>query len=69
MVLLDFKNILLSAKQGNENEFSSLLNTYRWKIKRFSYFDGKYDEDLESELYLTFLRCIRVFDVEYKPKD
>ena len=62
---MDFKNKILAAKQGEDIDFTALLDRYRRKIKYFSYFDGKYDEDLESELYVTFLNCVRAFDVEY----
>jgi len=63
---LKFKNTLLAAKQGDEDEFAALFARYKRKIKYFSYFDDKYDEDLESELYITFLRCIRTFNIDYK---
>jgi len=66
---VNFKDKILAAKQGKELDFAAFLDRYRRKIKYFSYFDGKYDEDLESELYITFLNCIRTFDVEYNSKN
>ena len=65
---MNFKSNLLAAKQGGEKGFASLFNIYKRKIKYFSYFDGKYNEDLESDLYVTFLRCIHVFDIDYISK-
>ena len=63
---MSFKSKLLAAKQDNDG-FAALFHTYRQKIKHFSYFDGEYNEDLESEMCETFFRCVRTFKVDYKP--
>ena len=66
---MNFKNTLLAAKQGGEDEFTALFNKYQRKIKYFSYFDSKYDEDLKNELHITFLRCVRTFNIDYVPNN
>jgi hypothetical protein len=63
---MSFEETLLNAKQGDDNEFNFLLSTYRRKIRYFSYFNGKYDDELEGEMLVTFLRCIKTFRIDYE---
>ena len=55
----DFKELLLRAKDGDEESFTELLARYKPLLLRESVLHGVYDEDLYQENCITFLRCIR----------
>ncbi len=60
---MNFKNVLLRAKEGDEQAFSELLLMYRPLLLKESIIDGVFDEDLFQELSIVFLKCVRKFKV------
>ena len=58
---MDFKQLLLCAKTGDNEAFEILFSMYRPLLLRESVVCGKLDEDLFQELCLIFLRCIDGF--------
>ncbi len=60
---MNFKDILLRAKAGEEQAFTELLLMYRPLLLKESIVDGVFDEDLYQELCVVFLKCVRKFKV------
>ena len=58
---MNFKNLLLQAKAGDDKALTELLLMYRPLLLKESIVDGVLDEDLYQELCITFLHCIRKF--------
>ena len=61
---MNFKNILLQAKAGEEKALTELLLMYRPLLLKESIVDGVFDEDLFQELCIVFLKCIRLFRIK-----
>ena len=61
----DFKELLLRAKNGDEDSFAELLSMYKPLLTRESTVAGIYDEDLFQEYCIVFLRCVRSILVRY----
>lgn len=53
---MEFTNLLLHAKSGEENAFNELLTMYRPLLLKEAIVDGRFDEDLYQELCIVFLR-------------
>lgn len=60
---MDFKEILKKAQQGDQTAISILFLQYRPLIWKLSRTPLGLDEDLFQELSLTFLYCIRSFQL------
>ena len=60
---MEFKELLLWAKAGNEMATVSLLEMYRPLLVRSAIINGVFDDDLYQELCITLLRCIQMFQV------
>lgn len=60
---MNFKEVLLQAKEGNEKAVVMLLNMYKSLLIRNAIINGRFDEDLYQELCITLLKCIRMFRV------
>ena len=60
---MNFKNILLQAKAGDEKALTELLLMYCPLLLKESIVDGVFDEDLFQELCVVFLKCIRLFRI------
>ncbi len=60
---MNFKDVLLRAKEGDEQAFSEMLLMYRPLLLKESIIDGVFDEDLFQELSIVFLKCVRKFKV------
>ena len=58
---MNFKDLLLQAKAGDDKALTGLLLMYRPLLLKESIVDGAFDEDLYQELCIVFLRCIRRF--------
>lgn len=55
---MNFKELLLQAKNGDLQAVSTILCMYRPLLLKQSVIDGTFDEDLFQELSITILRCI-----------
>ncbi len=60
---MNFKELLMQAKCGNESAATKLLDMYRPLLLKESIMDNKLDEDLYQELCITFLHCIDKFNI------
>ncbi len=60
---MNFKDLLLQAKDGSESAVIELLELYKPLLLKESLHDGRFDEDLYQELCITLLGCIRNFRI------
>lgn len=60
---MNFKDLLLRAKSGDNEALTELLLMYRPLLLKESIVDGVFDEDLFQELCIVFLKCVRRFRV------
>lgn len=58
---MNFKEIFLQAKTGQEGAMTLLLEMYKPLLIKYSIINGRFDEDLYQELCITFLKCVRLF--------
>lgn len=58
---MNFKEILLRAKAGEESAVIALLEMYKPLLVKGAIVGGRYDEDLYQELCITLLKCIKLF--------
>lgn len=55
----EFKNLILQAKQGNEEAMEILLRYYKPLMLSMSYVDGTFDEDLYQEFQEIFVKIAK----------
>ena len=60
---MNFECLLLSAKAGNENAITTILQMYRPLLLKYAIIDGVLDEDLYQELCITLVRAIELFRI------
>lgn len=60
---MNFKELLLQAKDGSEAAAVKILNLYRPLLLKESLTGGIFDEDLYQELCVTLLNCIHKFRI------
>lgn len=53
-----YRDLLISAKHNNSE---AVMELYKPTIKKYSYVNGKFDEDLYQNLVLAFLGVIEKF--------
>lgn len=53
-----FHDLLNSAKDNNSEAIEALYKRCQPTIKKYSYIDGKFDEDLYQNLVIAFLGVI-----------
>ena len=56
-----FRDLLNSAKRNNSEAVTELYKKCQPTIKRYSYINGKFDEDLYQNLVIAFLGVIAKF--------
>ena len=61
--MMDFKELLIRAKRGENEAQETLLEMYRPLISKEAIIDGVFDEDLYQELCYKFIRCIDKFEL------
>ena len=62
----EFKTILSKAILGDKESAEVLLKFYEPMITRFSYINGKVDQDLKQYLMLHIVNNIAKFDLSFK---
>lgn len=62
MTQQDFESVLSGAIQGDLKALECLLNLYQPLIRKYSYVNGHFDEDLYQQLIFRMLTQIRKFD-------
>ena len=60
---MNFECLLLSAKAGNENAITTILQMYRPLLLKYAIIDGALDEDLYQELSIILLKAIKLFKI------
>lgn len=62
---MNFKELLLAAKNGSDDAMEQLLEMYKPLITRYSFFNDAFDEDLHQEQMLKFIHCVKKFSENY----
>ena len=60
---MNFECLLLSAKAGNEDAITAILQMYRPLLLKYAIIDGVLDEDLYHELSIILLKAISLFRI------
>ena len=60
---MNFECLLLSAKAGNEDAITAVLQMYRPLLLKYAIIDGVLDEDLYQELSIILLKAISLFRI------
>lgn len=60
---MNFKELLLQAKNGSEVAAVEILNLYKPLLLKESLTGGIFDEDLCQELCVTLINCIHKFHI------
>ena len=60
---MNFECLLLSAKAGNEDAITEILQMYRPLLLKYAIIDGVLDEDLYQELSIILLKAISLFRI------
>ena len=60
---MNFEWLLLSAKAGNEDAITAILQMYRPLLLKYAIIDGVLDEDLYQELSIILLKAISLFRI------
>ena len=60
---MNFECLLLSAKDGNEDAITAILQMYRPLLLKYASIDGVLDEDLYQELSIILLKAIKLFKI------
>lgn len=58
---MNFKEILLQAKAGQESAVIALLEMYKPLLVKGAIVGGRFDEDLYQELCIALIKSIRMF--------
>jgi hypothetical protein len=58
---MNFNELLLKAKQGDEGAAEQLMEMYRPMLIKGAILNGHFDEDLYQEQCITMLHCIAMF--------
>jgi len=58
---MNFKELLLQAKEGKEAAVIDLLEMYKPLLVKNAIVNNRFDEDLYQELCIIFLKCITQF--------
>ena len=60
---MNFECLLLSAKAGNEDAITAILQMYRPLLLKYAIIDAVLDEDLYQELSIILLKAISLFRI------
>lgn len=60
---MNFRDILLRAKYGDESAKVMLLEQYKPMLIKGSIINGRFDEDLYQELCIVLMKCINLFRI------
>ena len=58
-----FKHILVRAHHGDKEAIDKLYEQYKPLLRKYSFVNGVFDEDLHHILVIAFLEMIRTFKV------
>ena len=60
---MNFECLLLSAKAGNEDAITAILQMYQPLLLKYAIIDGVLDEDLYQEVSIILLKAINLFRI------
>ena len=60
-----FRDLLLTAQNGNQEAMDKLIAMYKPLITRYSFFNDAFDEDLHQEQLIRFVHCVEKFSVDF----
>lgn len=63
MKRMNFKELIVQAKNGDTTAINELLNMYHPLLLKESIIENRLDEDLYQELCIIFLHCIDKFRI------
>lgn len=66
MTQQDFESILNGTIQGDLKTLECLLNLYQPLIRKYSYVNGRFDEDLYQQLIFRTLKQVEKFEFSDK---
>lgn len=66
---MDFKTLLTNAQAGNQEAIEALLEMYRPLLRKNSFVNGVFDEDLFQDQCLHFLSAIKNFKINFGNQD
>ena len=58
---MEFKELLKSAAEGDEQALGILYRMYQPLIAKMSMLNDEFDEDLHQEQMICFWRCVKKF--------
>ena len=61
--MLNFQELIIRAKRGENSAIEELLEMYRPLLTKESIVEGVFDEDLYQELCYRFVQCIDKFEI------
>ena len=61
------RKLILKCKENEEESIHRLIHSYKPLINKYSYIFGIKDEDLNSELIIALLKCVKNFSLDEKP--
>ena len=61
--MLNFKELIIRAKRGENSAIEELLEMYRPLLTKESIVEGVFDEDLYQEFCYRFVQCINKFEI------
>ena len=61
--MLNFQELIIRAKRGENSAIAELLEMYRPLLTKESIVEGVVDEDLYQELCYRFIQCIDKFEI------
>lgn len=62
--MAEFRDLLIRAKAGSIDDFERLLIMYKDILRKQSFINGKFDEDLHQELLLSLYQAIQTFLID-----
>ncbi len=60
---MTFEQMLRRAKGGDQEASTSILLMYRPLLLKYAVINGRLDEDLYQELFITLMRAIDLFRI------
>ena len=61
--MMDFKELLIRAKRGENSAQEKLLKMYEGLLVREAIVEGVFNEDLYQELCYRFICCVDIFKI------
>jgi len=58
-----FENLLMMAKIDDAEAIQKIVDMYRYLIIKKSFVDNIFDDDLNQQLYITVLNCVKTFKI------